>query len=54
MNATTITINITGDKESFKELLEILKHAAETSENVTAEEALWDLHEQIAIETESL
>lgn len=54
MNATTIKINITGDKESFKELLEILKHAAETSESVTAEEAIWDLHDQIEIEAESL
>lgn len=53
MKAQTITISLTGDKESFQELLQVLAHAAETSESVTAEEALWDLHDRIETETEA-
>lgn len=54
MKAQTITISLTGDKETFQELLQVLAHAAETSESVTAEEALWDLHDRIEAEAEYL
>lgn len=47
MRAKTITIELTGDNESFAELARIIAHAAETSESVPAEEALWDLHDKI-------
>lgn len=53
MRAQTITISLTGDKESFQELLQALAHAAGTSESVAAEEALWDLHDRIETETEA-
>ena len=48
MKATTITISLTGDKESLSELARILAEAAAKTECVTDEEALWDLHDRIA------
>lgn len=53
MQAQTIKISLTGDKETFQELLRVIAHAAETSESVAAEEALWDLHDRIATEAEA-
>lgn len=47
MRERTITIELTGDTETFQKLLDILKEAAQATDGVTAEEAVWDLHDKI-------
>ena len=45
--AKTITINLTGDNESFNAILRILKEAANNTDSVMDEEAIWEIHDQI-------